>query len=419
MSKSKLLHIFLFIVTFVGTTLAGVEHSVDPFTAFDSDWNFNYTWAEVLTGLYYSIPFLGILTVHEFGHYFMAKYHKLKVTLPYYIPFWFPVGFFWIGTMGAVIRLKSPSQTKKQFFDVGIAGPLAGFVVALGVLGYGFTHLPPAEHLLSIHPEYKPSFEKHGAESYQDYVFDETVDFRVQEKTKNFVEREGRQPNEKEKEALEYLAENDIVLSMGKNLLFIFFEKYVVQDKSRVPSKYEMYHYPIIFAGFLALFFTALNLLPIGQLDGGHVVYGLLGFKRAKTVSLVAFTLFVLYAGMGMEYISLQHTKNFGELFFNLFLYGYFLFFIFQPAFEWRRNAGVFAMVVLTTQFALGNLFPEWQGYPGWLVFATLISRVLGIYHPQAPIEKPLDTKRKVLGWVSLAVFVLCFTPAPFDFSTP
>src|SRR5690606_12811327 len=111
---------------------------------------------EILKGLYFSGPFLGILTVHEFGHYIAAQLHRVKVTLPYYIPLWF--GFIAmpsIGTGGACIRIKEFVTSRNKYFDIGIAGPLAGFVVALGVLFYGFTHLPPPEHIFTIHPEYE------------------------------------------------------------------------------------------------------------------------------------------------------------------------------------------------------------------------------------------------------------------------
>jgi Zn-dependent protease len=95
---------------------------------------------------------LSILTAHEFGHYFVALYYRVKVTLPYYIPL--PPGFMF-GTMGALIRMKSPVYSNKQNFDIGIAGPLAGFVVAIVFLGYGYSHLPPLEYVFQFHPEYQ------------------------------------------------------------------------------------------------------------------------------------------------------------------------------------------------------------------------------------------------------------------------
>src|SRR6185436_15295388 len=120
-----------------------------------------------------------------------------------------------------------------QIFDIGIAGPLAGFVVAFAILWYGFATLPPPEYIFQFHP----SYEQYGL----DYA--------------NFVYRP------------EFMPEGTVDLVMGKNLLFMFFEKFVA-DPTRVPNPHEIMHYPYLLAGFWALVFTGINLLPIGQLDG-------------------------------------------------------------------------------------------------------------------------------------------------------
>ena len=146
--------------------------------------------------------------------------------------------------MGALIRLREKIYSKKQNFDIGLAGPLAGFVTALMILFYGFTHLPEPEYIFQIHPEY----EQYGL-SYADHVY------------------------ENQKESI-------IDISIGKNLLFLFFENFVA-DPARVPNPHEIMHYPFIFAGFLSLVFTFLNLLPIGQLDGGHVS---MGYSASKSI---------------------------------------------------------------------------------------------------------------------------------------
>src|SRR5579859_6215624 len=143
--KSYLLHSSLFIVTFITTTLAGAE-----WTNSKSVFMPGFTWADFSGGLPYSICFLTILTCHEFGHYFTAIYYRIKTTLPYYIPM--P---FFLGTLGALIRIKERITSNKQQFDIGIAGPLAGFVVALAFLIYGFVTLPPPEYIFQFHPEYK------------------------------------------------------------------------------------------------------------------------------------------------------------------------------------------------------------------------------------------------------------------------
>ena len=115
-----------------------------------------FTWEDFLNGTKFSIPFLLILTVHEFGHYFTAKYHNVKSSLPYYIPLPPLPGFpSVIGTLGAVIRLRSKVISNVHHFDIGLAGPLAGFIVALVILFYGFTHLPEPEYVFQFHPEYQ------------------------------------------------------------------------------------------------------------------------------------------------------------------------------------------------------------------------------------------------------------------------
>src|SRR5688500_16808747 len=131
-TKRILFQIGLFIITFITTTLAGTEW-VYGRSVFMED----YSWTDFLHGLEYSIPLLLILTVHEYDHHYTAFYHKVKASLPYYIPFpsILPLS---LGTMGAVIRLRTRPRSNLQTFDIGLAGPLAGFIVALFILFYGF-----------------------------------------------------------------------------------------------------------------------------------------------------------------------------------------------------------------------------------------------------------------------------------------
>ena len=257
--KRVLLHIGLFAITFLSTTLSGAEWMSGKALLYVPDES-TISWADFWQGLHYSVPFLGILTVHEFGHYFVARQYKLNVTLPFYIPLW--LGFIGqsinIGTMGAFIKIRTPISSRKEFFDVGIAGPLAGLVVAIGVLYYGFTHLPPPEYIFQIHPEYQ----QYGLD-YANHVYEKT-------KGGNLI--------------------------LGTNLVFEFFKTYVVENPALLPNEHEIMHYPYLLAGYLALFFTALNLMPIGQLDGGHIVYGLLGAKGHRWVAFSLFFSFVTYA---------------------------------------------------------------------------------------------------------------------------
>lgn len=366
--KTYSIQLLLFIVTVFTTTHAGTNLMGVPVNNF----------SDFLTGLYFSVPFLGILTVHEFGHYITARLYRAKVTLPYYIPF-----FTLIGTMGAFIRIKSRLNSKKEIYDIGIAGPLAGFVVAILLLWYGFTHLPPQEHIFTIHPEY----EKYGL-NYADYVY------------------EGRRDT------------SSMLLAVGDNLLFKFFKSYVATHPERIPNKYELMHYPYLFAGYLALFFTALNLLPIGQLDGGHILYGLFGYRRQKIISPVIFASFVFFAGLGIfsnpvlteDFIPFASFDNF--MLFSV-IYLIFLYMIFSKVSENVFTNLLFASGIFTLQFIQSYLFPSIESFSGWLIFAFIVGRFLGIYHPPALDERPLDLKRKILGWISLIIFIICFTPQP------
>lgn len=389
--RTYLLHLILFLVTLVTTTLAGAE------------WIFGYpffssklmSWDKILRGLEFSLPFLGFLTVHEFGHYFTAKWNRVKVTLPFYIPLWTGI-FSTIGTLGAFIAIRSHLHSRRQFFDIGIAGPLAGFVVALGVLWYGYTHLPPREYVFEIHPEYiteyPDEYKKYGG-AYEKYVLNYPNN---KEKYKDFAGKP---------------REGDLML-VGKNLIMLFFENYLVSDKSRIPSPSEMMHYPFLFAGFLGLLFTALNLTPVGQLDGGHILYGLVGHQLYNRISPVLFTAFVFYAGLGL--ITLNQSLD--SLIFSIPLYVLFLFLVFSRVSPYPNTVLLLSLSVFATQFFLASLFPWMQGYPGWLAFTFLLGRVLGIYHPPAREDQPLDTGRKVLGWIALLIFIISVSPAPLAF---
>src|SRR5689334_14046503 len=163
-SKRIALQAALFVMTFITTTLAGAELAYGK-TVIALFFGLSYTWSDFLSGMEFSIPLMLFLTCHEFGHYFTAIYHKVKTSLPYYIPLP-PIILFSIGTLGAVIRLRERPASNIQSFDIGIAGRLAGFVMALAILFYGFTTLPPSEHIFEIHPEYK----QYGL-SYADHVY--------------------------------------------------------------------------------------------------------------------------------------------------------------------------------------------------------------------------------------------------------
>jgi membrane-associated protease RseP (regulator of RpoE activity) len=367
------LHLFLFVLTFLTTTVAGAEWTTGKNILTGGNQMSvigAFSWEEIKRGLWFSVPFLGVLTVHEFGHYFTALFHRVRVTLPYYIPIWLgqlPT----IGTMGAFIRIKDRIFSRREFFDIGIAGPLAGFAVALPLLYYAFTHLPPPEHIFQIHPEYQ----QYGM-AYPEHVYQD--DFPK--------------------------------IALGRNLLFWFFEHYVVEDPSLLPHKYELIHYPLLFAGYLSLFFTALNLLPIGQLDGGHILYGMIGYRRFNQLSPLLFVGFILYAGLG----TISYFATMEEAIYLIPGYFVFLYVLFKKITPTVKQTLFVVFGVMALQYSLELAFPGAEGYNGWLVFGLILSRVMGVFHPSCPDERPLTGPRLALGFLAVLVFFLCLSPRPF-----
>jgi membrane-associated protease RseP (regulator of RpoE activity) len=378
--KTEIIQAVLFITTLITTTLAGAEAITGHFFLLEQGENALKFPTDFWQGLKFSIPFLGILTFHEFGHYFTARYYKIKVSLPYYIPMWLSAITTSIGTMGAVIRIIGRTRSRKEYFDIGIAGPLAGFVVALAVLYYGFTNLPPLDYIFTIHPEYA----KFGA----NYPI----------------------------EILKDIKEMNGQLVLGDNLLFKFFKTYVADPKL-------LMHYPFIWAGYLSLFFTALNLIPIGQLDGGHILYGLIGKRIFKIISPIIFITFALFAGYGL--FSINEIKSIGnggqytdetDFLSWLLAYIFFLRICFSRISENQITSWVLSLGVVVIQFLLSYVpqIASLHGFSGFLPFVFLLGRFLGIYHPEVEIDEPLDFKRKLLGWLTLVIFILCFSPYPF-----
>jgi len=367
--RTAALHLGLFLVTLATTTLAGVQltRGAVDFIALDVLMLPGPArWAEVQRGLWFALPFLGVLTVHEFGHYFTARHNQVRTSLPYYVPF--PMG---LGTFGAIIRIKERIFSRREFFDIGLAGPLAGFVAAVAVLGYGFTHLPPLGYLFSIHPEYA----RYGAD-YARHVYPA-----------------GTQG-----------------LTLAKPLLYRLLEA-ALADPARLPHPNELLHYPVLLAGALSLFFTALNLLPLGQLDGGHILYGLLGRHRFNRLVIWLFIGFIFYAGLGL----FSFRSGWQVWLYGGPVYAGYLALIFWRVLPRPRQGLLLAAAVWAAQLAAAAAFPHALGNAGWLVFGLLLGRFTGIYHPPAPDERPLSAGRQALGWAMVVIFVLCFTPSPFQ----
>ncbi|MGB3291954.1 MAG: site-2 protease family protein [Phormidesmis sp.] len=208
----------LITTTFVGTVfIGGVE---DP-QALQTDPSL------IRQGLAYGLSLMVILGVHETGHYLATRYHKLKATLPYFIP----VPFF-LGTFGAFIQMRSPIPNRRALFDVGIAGPLSGLVISLPILLWGLTHSTIVP--LGEAPE--------------------LFDFKA--------------------------------LDPSRSILLLIISKLALGSSLQADSALQLH--PLAISGCLGLIVTALNLMPVGQLDGGHIVHAMYGQRMAAVVSQVA-----------------------------------------------------------------------------------------------------------------------------------
>ncbi len=253
-----MIHIVLFFLTFASTYFAG--------------------------GFLYSISVMVILLCHEMGHYIASRIYGIPATLPYFLPF--PLSPF--GTLGAVIKMKGIIINKKALFDIGVAGPLSGFIISLPFIYIGI-------RLSTIGP----------------------------------------------------VPEGLGFLQLGDPLIFKLFQTLLVGD---IPEGYDLILHPFAYAGWVGVFVTALNLIPVGQLDGGHIVYALFGENSRKIYLSVII-------GLGI----------------------YALFF----------SQGWLALIVLLLIFGMKHPMP--------------LDNVTA-----------LDRKRKMLAFIVLLIFILSFVPKPF-----
>jgi membrane-associated protease RseP (regulator of RpoE activity) len=215
------LHILLLLLTIFTTLVVGARleyNFVHDLPAFDAESFvfplFHLGWiaerpARLIMGLPFSLTLLGILLSHEFGHFFLAERNGVYATLPYFIP-----APTFIGTFGALIRIKSPIRSRKALFDIGIAGPIAGFLVAVPVLFWG----------LALSKPMPP-----GA--------------------------------------------TNSVLVFGYPLVFQIVSHMLMPFRSHPVPLGGLYLHPVAVAAWVGMFATALNLLPGGQLDGGHITF--------------------------------------------------------------------------------------------------------------------------------------------------
>ncbi len=381
------LHLGLFLITLVTTSIAGAEHITGKIF---SGWGVVrqeglLTIHDWYKGLPYALSFLAFLSFHEFGHYFTSVYHKVKTSLPYFIPIYIPIpGAINIGSFGAVIRLKQRPSTTDKYFDIGIAGPLAGFVVSICLLVYGFLNLPPLEeYVFNIHPEYIQQFGK--------VPTTEEMEFYLQ-------------------------TQNAQSYQIGSSILFEILKSTLTSDPSQIPPHYELMHYPYLFVGYLTLFFTALNLLPIGQLDGGHVIYGMFGPRISGIVARLAVAALLLVGGTGI--VDLREFSNPGVwwvLLLRVTIYFLFIIFVLKRIIftEYRWELFLYALALLGIQIMLKWFFPQLHMNFIWLFYSFLVVRFMGVDHPPAVLERRINLPRKILGWVAIAIFILCFSPEP------
>ncbi len=240
---------------------------------------------KIYLGLPFSITLLLILLSHELSHYFMSRRHHVSATPPYFIPA--PPILMIIGTFGAVIKMKPPIPDRRSLIDIGASGPISGFIIAVlaVIIGLKYSEVKSAKEI-----------------------------------------QEG--------------------LSLGSSILFYLLTKIVLNI---APDKYEIVLHPIAFAGWVGLLVTSLNLLPVGQLDGGHIVYALFGEKH-----------------------------------------------------QWISKGALPVLVFMGITF-----------WPGWIVWAVLLIIIGYKHPPVVYPEIPLDGKRKLIGWACFIIFVLTFTAVP------
>jgi membrane-associated protease RseP (regulator of RpoE activity) len=225
------INIALFVATIFTTLAAGAAMAGDDLLGAVLSGSLEEIVQAVLAGAPFTIALLGILGVHELGHYFAAKIHGVQATLPYFIPL--PVIGF--GTLGAFINIKTPMKNRKVLFDIGMSGPIAGLIVAVPLMLIGL------------------------------YLSSE-----------NYVPAGYFGPGW----TLEQLGSSAIVNALLDVVV-------------RVPPGRTLLIHPIFFAAWLGFFLTGINLLPVGQLDGGHAAYALLG-RRAYYVAIITFFLLIL-----------------------------------------------------------------------------------------------------------------------------
>ncbi len=373
-AKDIIKHSALFILTFISVTYVGIMW-VGQSAGVESYFEM---WPQ---GMLFAVLLLAFLATHEFGHYFAAVYHNIRVSLPYFIPI--PIG---IGTMGAVISIRERIKTTTKLFDVGISGPIAGFIVSLFILIYGFATLPD--------PTFMENFAEH----------DEII---------AHIHETGSFPDE----PIIPEGQEMGVIVLGDTMLYSFLASFF----DDVPPMHEMYHYPFLFAGWLGLFFTALNLMPIGQLDGGHILYSLVGYERHKMIARVCFGGLTLLAGI--EAIPFLHQQIIEFLpnypMASTVIWALVLFFLLKKAFknsyDWIGPVWALSLIGSVGYLLISGDGFEQIGSLIWVFWCFFLAYFVKMEHPPVVYKEPLSPTRRYLGWISMIVFVLCISPSPIN----
>lgn len=256
-------NVLMFVLTVISVFIAGTSYALGGNYEGPANPEFRTLLPAILQslggGAAFTASLLAILLAHEFGHYFAGRYHKTHVTLPYFIPFPFSA----IGTMGAFIQLKEPPKNRRILLDIGIAGPIAGLVVAIPMLLLGLS-------LSEVRPI--PATLPQG----------------------QFLQIEGN--------SILYLLSKFVVFgkllpepgSYGGMAPWLYWIRYFFTGQPLPLGGMDVYLHPVAWAGWIGLLVTALNLIPAGQLDGGHLLYVLLGKRTNSLLPIILGALLLL-----------------------------------------------------------------------------------------------------------------------------
>lgn len=322
-SSTLWINVLLFIVTFFSMMLMGVDIPPEALSGDESS-TIRILFQNIFTGWPFAVSMMGILFAHEMGHYLMCRYYKVPATLPFFIPA--PL-ISPLGTLGAFIAMRGIPKNKRVLFDVGVAGPLAGVVIAIPVLFIGLS----LSHLGAIGPAAPGTSGLLEGNSIF-YLFSKYIMF-------------GRLLPEP--------------ASMGDLSPMLYWILYFLTGQPIPFNGLDVQLDPVALAGWAGLLVTALNLVPVGTLDGGHVAYGLFG-EKARRIFPVA-----IGALLALSFLPSWLTLSLGAFNFSWLLWVFILF--------W-----------------LGNVRTQ-------------------------PLDDvtPLDGKRRALGFFMLVLFILLFTPIP------